>query len=51
MTIKVPKAPGVSGKNAESKGVGHGKSKRVAGSKKRITGARKTPKTAKGISK
>ena len=51
MTIKIPKAPGVSGKNAETRGVGHGKSSRVAGSKKHIAGSRKKPRTAKGISK
>ena len=51
MAIKIPKAPGVSGKNAETRGVGHGKASRVAGSKKRIAGVRKKARPAKGVSK
>jgi hypothetical protein len=41
MAIKIPKTPHHSGKNAETGGVGHGKGKRVAGSKKNIAAKRK----------
>jgi hypothetical protein len=51
MAIRIPSAPGVSGKNGEGKDVRNGKASRVAGSKKAISGSRKKPKTARAISK
>lgn len=41
MTIKLPKTPHIASKHGEARGVGHGKGKKVAGSKKSIAAKRK----------